>query len=217
LDENAKQRKLQHPQADLVGAGEAMSSQPGTPEMPFWAAAANYEAVEAAMLQAPSTPPWRAPRQSAGPAGPAGPSPATVLQPAPPPHPPPAAKLRPAPPAGPPPAAAASSSSSACPPRFAPIDWNDPATIEIEKQITFEYGRKFGERGPPAPDEGGPEKWRGQVWRAESKRWGNRGGKNAAAWKAHFMELNKSKGGGADSKGKKGSGKGGGGSAGSTS
>ena len=62
------------------------------------------------------------------------------------------------------------------------IDWNDPATIEIEKQITFMYGRKFANRGPPAPAEGGPEQWRQQKWRESGNRWGNRGGKHKHYW-----------------------------------
>ena len=62
----------------------------------------------------------------------------------------------------------------------APINWNDPATIEIEKSITFAYGRKFKERGPPGPSEGGPTEWRFQKWRESSGRWGNRVGKNKA-------------------------------------
>ena len=83
------------------------------------------------------------------------------------------------------------------------IDWNDPATIEIEKRITFTYGRKFKDRGPPPPAEGGPEQWRHQKWRESGGRWGNRGGKNKLFWNAVFG--GKAKGGKGD--GKKGSGK----------
>ena len=59
-------------------------------------------------------------------------------------------------------------------------------TIEIEKQITFAYGAKFKDRGPPAPSEGGPEQWRHQKWRESGNRWGNRGGKNKHVWTAFF-------------------------------
>ena len=55
-------------------------------------------------------------------------------------------------------------------------------TIEIEKHITFMYGKKFADRGPPPPAEGGPEQWRHQKWRESGNRWGNRGGKNK-----HFL------------------------------
>eukprot|EP00969_Alexandrium_andersonii_P050453 2215329-Alexandrium_andersonii.AAC.1 len=62
----------------------------------------------------------------------------------------------------------------------APVDWNDPAVIAIEKHITFTYGRKFKERGPPPKAEGGPEHWHGQAWREKGQRWGNRGGARKA-------------------------------------
>ena len=86
------------------------------------------------------------------------------------------------------------------------IDWNDPAVIEIEKKITFEYGKKFKERGPPAPDKGGPTTWRGQVFRQQGHRWGNRGGKYKEEWKQLFAQG----GGKGGKKGKKGDSKGGG-------
>ena len=62
------------------------------------------------------------------------------------------------------------------------LDWNDPLTINLEKALICKYGlpRKFKERGPPGPEEGGPRKWRGQKWRDDSKRWGNRGGRDKA-------------------------------------
>jgi len=86
----------------------------------------------------------------------------------------------------------------------AAIDWNNPAVIEIEKAITFEYGKKFKDRGPPPPDQGGPTTWRGQVFRESGNRWGNRGGKNKEAWNK-FFSLDGGKG---SKKGNKGGGKG---------
>ena len=87
------------------------------------------------------------------------------------------------------------------------IDWDSAMAIEIEKQITFHYGAKFKERGPPGPDDGGPQNWRGQQWREGSKRWGNRGGKKAAeisAWYAEQRRLQASEGGGGSSSSSKG-------------
>jgi hypothetical protein len=72
------------------------------------------------------------------------------------------------------------------PPAGFELDWNSSEVIEIEKAITFTYGKKFRERGPPAPKDGGPELWRNQVWRESAQRWGNRGGKNREAWAAKF-------------------------------
>ena len=74
------------------------------------------------------------------------------------------------------------------PPPPTTIDWNSPSVAEIEKAITFAHGRKFKDRGPPAPEEGGPELWRGQKWRSSSQRWGNRGGKRKEAWKQFFAD-----------------------------
>ena len=130
------------------------------------------------LTAAPLTPPWRRPLM-------------------------PRAKGLPQPPPGPPPqwmGASASSTDDWAPPLEptpleptpkrgspgTPIDWKDPSTIEIEKQITFAYGAKFKDRGPPAPSEGGPEQWRHQKWRESGNRWGNRGGKNKHVWTAFF-------------------------------
>ena len=66
------------------------------------------------------------------------------------------------------------------------IDWNSEEAIRIEKHITFTYGRKFRDRGPPPPEEGGPDTWRNQAWRASGQRWGNRGGKHRAERAAFF-------------------------------
>jgi hypothetical protein len=74
------------------------------------------------------------------------------------------------------------------------IDWNDPEVIRIEQAITFTYGKKFADRGPPPPGQGGPELWRNQAFRAESNRWGNRGGKHRHEWTAKFQAKGKGKG-----------------------
>ena len=70
------------------------------------------------------------------------------------------------------------------------LDWNDPSVIAVEKAITFAYGRKFRDRGPPPPSDGGPERWRGQAWRA-SGRWGNRGGKRKQEFAAIYASRRK--------------------------
>ncbi len=68
------------------------------------------------------------------------------------------------------------------------IDWNSPEVIQIEKALIFELGwkKKFRDRGPPGPSEGGPQQWRGQVWRPTTERWGSRGGKSVRL--AHFQK-----------------------------
>ena len=87
------------------------------------------------------------------------------------------------------------------------VDWDAPETIELEKYFAFTYGKKFKERGPPPPSEGGPQTWRGQKWRgtAEDGRWGNRGRNSAGA--AAFYERQKQSQGKGKGKGKGGSGK----------
>ena len=62
------------------------------------------------------------------------------------------------------------------------LDWNSPRVRKIERLLIFKLGLvlKFKQRGPPGPEEGGPKRWGGQVWRKEAGRWGNRGGKNKA-------------------------------------
>jgi hypothetical protein len=61
-------------------------------------------------------------------------------------------------------------------PGISAVDWNDPRTREIERQISFEIGTKIRNRGPPAPKDGGPQEWGGQRWRPGAERWGNSGG-----------------------------------------
>ena len=58
--------------------------------------------------------------------------------------------------------------------------------IRTEAAVARELGMKWKERGPPAPDQGGPDSWRGQQWRQGSGRWANRGGKNAAWYTAYY-------------------------------
>ena len=150
---------------------------------------------------APPTPPWRA-RPTSEAARPSTPPPtrevARPWPPAPPPCPPPGATAAgsaappplPTPPAPPPhppqghlrfreDAVAAGLHSPA------ELNWNDPLVIAMEKHITFTYGRKFRDRGPDGPPDGGPMMWRGQQWRSSGQRWGNRGGQN----REHFAQL----------------------------
>ena len=88
------------------------------------------------------------------------------------------------------------------------IDWDSDQAREIEKIITFQYGAKFKERGPPGPDQGGPTTWHGQKFRQGSQRWGNRGGKKAAEISAWFAEQREAKGKSKKGKGKTSEGKG---------
>ena len=64
------------------------------------------------------------------------------------------------------------------------MDWNSDAAISAEQWFALNYGRKFKERGPPAPEEGGPTRWRHQAYREQAGRWGKRGGARKAFWSA---------------------------------
>ena len=89
------------------------------------------------------------------------------------------------------------------------VDWDAPETVELEKYFALTYGKKFKERGPPPPSDGGPQTWRGQRWRgtAEDGRWGNRG-RNSAGAQAYYDRQKKSTGKGTGKgQGKGGSGK----------
>jgi hypothetical protein len=79
-------------------------------------------------------------------------------------------------------------------PAYLEIDWNSPEAIRIEQAITFTYGRKFADRGPPPPGEGGPDMWRHQKFREHSGRWGNRGGKHRHEWTSWIQSGDKGKG-----------------------
>ena len=68
------------------------------------------------------------------------------------------------------------------------IDWNDPQCIQAEREIFKALQVRMRDRGPPPSSEGGPQTWKGQVWREGSQRWGNRGGKRVAEWTAFFRE-----------------------------
>lgn len=58
-----------------------------------------------------------------------------------------------------------------------PIDWRSETVLAVLKEYQMKYDyKKFRDRGPPGPAMGGPQTWQGQAWRANAKRWGNRGG-----------------------------------------
>ena len=98
---------------------------------------------------------------------------------------------------GPPPSA--SSSSAAGPPSEQPppeayeqgwLDSEDNPTRKYglwvweqsegsnwsESILAYEADMKWQARGPPGPDAGGPSTWRGQNFRPNTQKWGNRGG-----------------------------------------
>ena len=86
-------------------------------------------------------------------------------------------------------------------------------TMRAERDMASAAGMTRWEamRGPLGPEEGGPQTWRGQVFRPGSQRWANRGGANRDffAWK---YGGGRGKGrGGKDGGGKKGGGRGRGG------
>ena len=79
----------------------------------------------------------------------------------------------------------------------AELNWNSALVINLEKALIFKFGlpRKFRDRGPPPPEEGGPTTWRHQRWRKSGKRWGNRGGQNIDYYNfIHGISHRKSKG-----------------------
>ena len=60
--------------------------------------------------------------------------------------------------------------------------------LKAEEKVAHACGFQWQERGPPGPNSGGCDendtsKWRGQAFRANTQRWGNRGGKNADYFK----------------------------------
>lgn len=67
----------------------------------------------------------------------------------------------------------------------AQMDWNAPEVVEAERLIFKQLQVRMKDRGPPPPSEGGPQSWKGQVWRESGQRWGNRGGKR----KEEFAEI----------------------------
>lgn len=62
------------------------------------------------------------------------------------------------------------------------------AYYAAERKAAEEAGVRWQERGPPGPAAGGPETWRGQLYRPNSGRWSNRGGGNRD-WYQHFHFL----------------------------
>ena len=71
-----------------------------------------------------------------------------------------------------------------------PREWNSPAAIDAEREAFREASAagimRMRDRGPPAPQEGGPNSWKGQKWREGSQRWGNRGGKRKDEFAAFY-------------------------------
>lgn len=62
------------------------------------------------------------------------------------------------------------------------------AYYAAERKAAEEAGVRWQERGPPGPEAGGPQTWRGQSYRANSGKWSNRGGGNRD-WYQHFHFL----------------------------
>jgi hypothetical protein len=67
------------------------------------------------------------------------------------------------------------------------IDMYERLVLKSEEHCARACGLKWNERGPPGPNSGDKvpndtndtSKWRGQAWRINTGRWGNRGGKHA--------------------------------------
>jgi hypothetical protein len=61
--------------------------------------------------------------------------------------------------------------------------------LQAEEEAARRLGIPWQERGPPGPDSGGPDYWRGQTYRTGSAggqaRWGNRGGRH----REYYAEL----------------------------
>ena len=117
------------PMVELTIGGTSDAEQPARPKRRF-GSPARPPSWSTPKAPLPSPPPPAAPLLEPPP--PAVP----FLEPHPPPHPPP----------------------GSTPPGGTPMDWNDPLAVEIEKHVTFTYGMKFRDRGPPNPKEGGLER-----------------------------------------------------------
>ena len=53
-----------------------------------------------------------------------------------------------------------------------PIDaWNEEKFVALENSLAQEHGMAFWTRGPPGPELGGPQKWRGIPWNADVQGW----------------------------------------------
>ena len=72
--------------------------------------------------------------------------------------------------------------------------WNSPMALAAEHAVAHANKTKWKERGPPGPDEGGPDTWRGLPFRKNSRKWMSRGGKHLAYYKAKYGAAAKAKG-----------------------
>ena len=61
--------------------------------------------------------------------------------------------------------------------RAADLSPEELGALRMERELADKAGLTWQERGPPGPNQGGPDVWRGQKWRKESGRFANRGGK----------------------------------------
>ena len=50
-------------------------------------------------------------------------------------------------------------------------EWNAERYIALENSLSQEHSMPFWIRGPPGPELGGPQKWRGIPWNADAQGW----------------------------------------------
>ena len=74
------------------------------------------------------------------------------------------------------------------------VDWGHnldmavgEAEMDDETRIAKQHGTPWKDRGPPGDED--VQFWRGQKWRANSKRWGNRGGKSASWYETYYSAM----------------------------
>ena len=60
--------------------------------------------------------------------------------------------------------------------------------IKEEQTSAASYGIPWDQRGPPGPDQNGPDKWRNQKFRQGSCRWANNGGRDKEKWRLFFQK-----------------------------
>ena len=70
-----------------------------------------------------------------------------------------------------------------------PEDWNSPAALQQEHEMALEHRVKWQHRGPPGPEEGGPDTWRKQPYRPLSGKWAKRGGRHKAYFSAKYASV----------------------------
>ena len=73
------------------------------------------------------------------------------------------------------------------------VDLGEWLSLQSERAAADVLKVPWQNRGPPGPDQGGPQTWRGQQYRPNTGKWANRGGK-WKDWYAQYYSMGKGKG-----------------------